>query len=382
MKILQIGEGWFPEEAGGLNRYYYDCAQSLPQAGIEVNGLVAGSSNVMQNSQGQVQAFAPTTSSLLQRWRGVRQATQQRLSQGENALIVSHFALYAFPCLNQLGTLPLVTHFHGPWALESRMEGANQMTTWARKALEQATYRRSHRFIVLSTTFRKILHEAYHIPLERIHIIPGGTNLTRFDLPLSSVDARLKLGWSLENPSIFCVRRLAKRMGLENLITAFRQVHELYPEAMLYIVGKGPLAPVLEKQIESLNLTRNVHLLGYIPDEDLPLAYRAANFSIVPTIDLEGFGLIVVESLAAGTPVLGTPVGGIPSILQPFCQDLILEGYSPQQLAQGMIEVLAGKRQLPSEAACKAYVQKHYAWSTIAQQIKSVYQAAIDEAKA
>jgi len=54
MKILQIGEGWFPEEAGGLNRYYYDCAQSLPQAGIEVNGLVAGSSNVMQNSQGQV----------------------------------------------------------------------------------------------------------------------------------------------------------------------------------------------------------------------------------------------------------------------------------------------------------------------------------------
>lgn len=381
MKILQIGEGWFPEEAGGLNRYYYDCAQYLPQVGIEVKGLVAGSSSIIQDSKGHVQAFAPITSSLLQRWRGVRQATRQILSQGERTLIVSHFALYAFPCLGLLGQRSLVTHFHGPWALESQMEGANPMTTWAKKALEQATYGRSTRFIVLSTTFRDILHEEYHIPLEQIHIIPGGTNLTRFDLPLSSVDSRLKLGWSLENPSIFCVRRLAKRMGLENLITAFKQVHAHYPDVMLYIAGKGPLTPILQEQIESLNLKGNVQLLGYIPDEQLPLAYRAANFSIVPTIDFEGFGLIVVESLAAGTPVLGTPVGGIPSILQPFCPDLILDGYTPQQLAQGMIEALSGKRQFPSGQACKAYVKKHYAWSTIAQRIKSVYQAAIDEAK-
>ena len=381
MKVLQIGEGWFPEEAGGLNRYYYDCAQYLPQAGVEVKGLVAGSSKVVDHSKGQVQAFAPTTVSLLQRWYGVRQATQKHLLRGDHAVIVSHFALYTFPCLNQLGHRPLVTHFHGPWALESQMEGGNPMTTWAKKALEQATYRCTARFIVLSTTFREILHQAYHVPLERIHIIPGGTNIEHFDLSLSKVQARLKLGWSLDNPIIFCVRRLAKRMGLENLIMAFQQVHEHYPNAMLYIAGKGPLASVLQSQIASLKLTHHVKLLGYVPDEQLPIAYRAANFSIVPTIDLEGFGLIVVESLAAGTPVLGTPVGGIPSILQPFCPDLLLDGYTPNQLAQGMIEALTGKRQLPNQEACQAYVQKHYAWSAIAKRIKSVYQLAIDEKK-
>lgn len=381
MKILQIGEGWFPEEPGGLNRYYYDCAQYLPQAGIEVKGLVAGSSNVLHDSQGQVQAFAPTTVSLLQRWRGVRQATQKYFLQGDNAVIISHFALYAFPCLTQLGHRPLVTHFHGPWALESQMEGANPITTWAKKALEQATYRRTARFIVLSTTFRNILHQDYHVPLDRIHIIPGGTNIKRFDLSLTKVEARMKLGWSQDNPIIFCVRRLAKRMGLENLITAFQQVHEHYPNAMLYIAGKGPLTSILQSQIESLKLVRNIKLLGYVPDEQLPIAYRAANFSIVPTIDLEGFGLIVVESLATGTPVLGTPVGGIPSILQPFCPDLLLDGYAPNQLAQGMIEALTGKRQLPNQNACKGYVKKYYAWSAIAKRIKSVYQLAIDEAK-
>jgi glycosyltransferase involved in cell wall biosynthesis len=381
MKILQIGEGWFPEEPGGLNRYYYDCTQYLPQAGVEVKGLVAGSSNVVHNSKGQVQAFAPTTASLLQRWRGLRQATQKHLLQGDNAVIVSHFALYTFPCLTQLGHRPLVSHFHGPWALESQIEGANQITTWAKKALEQAIYGRTARFIVLSATFQDILHRAYHVPLDRIHIIPGGTNIERFDLSLSKVEARLKLGWPQDNPIIFCVRRLAKRMGLENLITAFKQVHEHYPNAMLYIAGKGPLAPVLQSQIESLKLVYNVQLLGYVPDEQLPLTYRAANFSIVPTIDLEGFGLIVVESLATGTPVLGTPVGGIPSILQPFCPDLLLDGYAPNQLAQGMIEALAGKRQLPRQDACQAYVKKHYTWSAIAKQMKSVYQLAIDERK-
>jgi len=379
MKILQIGEGWFPEEAGGLNRYYYDCAQFLPEAGIEIQGLVAGSENVGQASQGQVQAFAPTQSSLWQRWRGVRQESRTLLSQKETSLVVSHFALYALPCLTHLGRLPLVTHFHGPWALESQMEGANPITVWAKKALEQVTYRRSTRFIVLSATFRDILHQAYHVPLDRIHIIPGGTNLKRFHRPLSRSEARAALGWEAEQPILFCVRRLAKRMGLENLITAFKQVHQHSPEARLYIAGKGPLAPVLQRQIESLNLTDKIQLLGYLPEEQLPLAYRAADFSIVPTIDLEGFGLIVVESLAAGTPVLGTPVGGIPTILEPFCPDLLLAGYSPHQLAEGIIEVLSGKRRLPTQEACQSYVQQHYSWSRIAQRIKSVYQAAIDE---
>jgi glycosyltransferase involved in cell wall biosynthesis len=255
------------------------------------------------------------------------------------------------------------------------------MTTWAKKALEQVTYRHTARFIVLSTTFRDILHQEYKIPLERIHVIPGGTDTERFDLSLSRMEARAELGLPQDRPIIFCVRRLAKRMGLENLISAFEQVHQSYPDAMLYIAGKGSLAPVLEKQIKALNLTRQVQLLGYVPDQQLPLVYRAADFSVVPTIDLEGFGLIVVESLAAGTPVLGTPIGGIPGILQPFCPDLLLEGYSPDQLARGIMEALAGKRQLPDEQACKAYVQKHYGWSAIAQQIKSVYQAAIEEGK-
>lgn len=377
MKVLQIGKGWFPEEAGGLNRYYYDCIKYLPKAGIEVSGLVAGSSRVAQDTSGQVQAFTLAQASLLKRWRGVRRATYQLLSQADTALVVSHFALYTFPLLHQIGTRPLVTHFHGPWALESGVEGAKSLASWVKKALEQATYRRSDRFIVLSKTFRDVLYQEYRVPPERIHVIPGGTDLERFALSISRDEARSQLGWSLNRPIIFCVRRLAKRMGLENLVTAMETVRDRFPDVMLYIAGKGPLAPVLQRQIEERYLTRHVQLLGYVSDEELPVAYRAANFSVVPTVELEGFGLIVVESLAAGTPVLGTPVGGIPEILQPFCSDLVFAGASPQELAQGIMDALAGERQLPSDWECQDYVQKHYSWPAIADQIKSVYQAAM-----
>ena len=168
-------------------------------------------------------------------------------------------------------------------------------------------------------------------------------------------------------------------MGLENLVAAMAEVCQQYPETILYIGGKGELANSLQNQIDELQLNDNIKLLGYIADEDLPLCYRAANFSIVPTVALEGFGLIVIESLAAGTPVLGTPVGGIPEILRPFSTDLVFASPSTENLAQGILEVLSGKRQLPSNQSCLDYVKANYTWEVITPQIKEVYQKAIAE---
>ena len=377
MKTLQIGLEWFPEQGGGLDRVYYDCTHYLPLIGVEVRGLVAGSSQVANNTNGQIQAFAPANSSLVKRWWGAKKKFNQLIETEKYNLIVSHFALYTFPVLNQLKNLPLVTHFHGPWALESNVESSKSIAIWLKKELEKICYRRSSQFIVLSKTFRDILHQEYQVPLDKINIVPGGVEIERFLLNLSVSEARTQLGWSQDRPIIFCVRRLAKRMGLENLILAIKQVHKKHPDILVYIAGKGALAITLQQQIEELELTQNIHLLGYIPDEQLPIAYRAANFSVVPTIAFEGFGLIVIESLATGTPVIGTPIGGIPEILQPFCPDLLFEDTSINKIAQGIDEVLSNQRQLPSPEACQNYVQKNYTWSKIAQQIKSVYLKAL-----
>ncbi len=379
MKILQIGMEWFPENPGGLDRYYYDCYQYLPQANIELAGLLAGSDKVIQNSQGKVKAFAAPELSLPKRWLKMRAAFKQTIESDCHDLIVSHFALYTFPILNKISQLPLVTHFHGPWALESDVEHPKPIAIWFKKQVEKAVYNRSSQFIVLSQTFRDILHQKYQVPLEKIHIIPGGVDIDRFNIDTSLMEARNTLGWDRNRPTIFCIRRLAKRMGLENLISAIAKVRKHYPDILLYIAGKGALASALQAQIAELELTNNVKLLGYVSDEHLPLYYRAANFSVVPTVALEGFGLIVIESLAAGTPVLGTPIGGIPEILRPFSEDLVFDGYHPDQLAKGIIETLSGDRTLPSSQACLNYIIANYHWNNIAQQIKQVYQKALEQ---
>ncbi|HHP7229383.1 MAG TPA: glycosyltransferase family 4 protein [Xenococcaceae cyanobacterium] len=375
LKTIQIGLEWFPEQGGGLDRYYYDCTRYLPQVGVAVKGLVAGSAAITENTDGRVQAFAASNVSTLKRWSGMRNSFKKLVAQQEFDLIVSHFAFYTFPILDLLENRPLVFHFHGPWALESDAEIKRPIAIWLKKQIEKTVYRRSSQFIVLSQTFRDILHQEYQVPLEQIQIIPGGVDLDRFNIALSQTEARTQLNWHLDRPIIFCVRRLAKRMGLENLITAMVQVRDRYPEIMLYVAGKGALAAVLQAQIRELGLKDHVKLLGYIPDEQLPLCYRAANFSVVPTVALEGFGLIVVESLAAGTPVLGTPIGGIPEILRPFTTDLVFEGVDSQQLATGIIEALSGDRLLPSSTACLDYVRQNYPWEAIAQKIKLVYRS-------
>ncbi|MEM9510511.1 MAG: glycosyltransferase family 4 protein [Cyanobacteria bacterium P01_E01_bin.35] len=379
MKTLQVGMGWFPDRAGGLNRYYYDCANYFPSANLQFDGLVAGTEKVKFDSNGKVKSFAPSNSSLINRWSGARKHFKESTTHQDYDLIVSHFAFYTFPLLDLLNNIPLVTHFHGPWALESGVEANKSLAIKIKKRLEESVYQRSQQFIVLSETFRDILHQEYQVPLERINVIPGGVDLERFDIKVSSQDARSKLGWEATRPTIFCIRRLAKRMGLENLVTAMTEVRAAVPDVLLYIAGKGELVNTLQTQIVELGLEQNIKLLGYVSDQDLPLCYRGANFSIVPTVALEGFGLIVVESLAAGTPVLGTPVGGIPEIIRPFSQDLVLAGSAPQQLAQGMIEALSGDRILPSSDACLSYVKENYTWSAISQKIKQVYQSALDE---
>ena len=372
LQTLQIGMGWFPEQAGGLNRVYYHLMEALPQAGVGVRGLVAGSATVAAQTEGRVAAFAPGAASLPVRWRQVRRHAVQILE--ECTLMATHFALYAAPLGRHLRDAPLVVHFHGPWAHEGIIEGHSSLRTRAKLLIERFVYGQAGRFIVLSEAFRDLLHRTYGVPLEDIRIVPGGVDTQRFATGLTRAQARQRLGWPQDRPLVLTVRRLQRRMGLENLVTAMKTVRGMVPDALLMIAGKGPLTAALKARIDTLDLHEHARLLGFVPDADLPLAYRAADLTVVPTVALEGFGLVTVESLAAGTPVLVTPVGGLPEIVRGLSPGLVLPGYAAAALADGLAAALRQAFPLPDAAACQAYAQAHYAWPVIAQRIRAVYE--------
>jgi glycosyltransferase involved in cell wall biosynthesis len=372
-KTLQLGMHWFPERPGGLDRVYYELSRALPGAGMGFRGLVAGSSLCDMETNGAVRAFAPADGSLPRRWLGMRRAFRRALMQQNPEIIVSHFALYTLPVLDLIKERPFVIHFQGPWADEGEVEGHSAPRHAAKRAVESLVYRRAGRAIVLSNAFAEILLRRYDFPAERIAVIPGGIDVARFAVDATRAQARERLGWPADRPIVVAVRRLVPRMGLENLVAACAVLRRAVPDILLMIAGRGVLQAQLAAQIEAAGLGSYVKLLGFVSDDDLPLLYRGANLSVVSTVALEGFGLIVAESLAAGTPCLVTPVGGLPEIVTALCPNMVLPGVDAGALAEGIQAALLGQMKLPDDATCRAYAVENFAWGLIASRVAEVY---------
>lgn len=368
---------WFPERPGGLDRVYYELSRALPEVGVGFSGLVAGTARCDVESQGAITTFAPADASLLRRWRGMRRAFGQAVSRHNPDVIVSHFALYTLPVLDQIKHRPLVVHFQGPWADEGAVEGHSGVRHAAKRAVERLVYRRGSRAIVLSSAFAKLLAERYKFPAERICVIPGGIDVARFAVTATRAQAREKFLLPADRPILAAVRRLVPRMGLENLIAAVAALRPAMPDILLLIAGRGVLQPQLAAQIEALGLGDHVKLLGFVADDDLPFLYRAADISVVPSVALEGFGLIAAESLAAGTPCLVTPVGGLPEIVTGLCPDLVLADTAVGTLADALKAALRGGLKLPDEQSCRAYAAGNFSWRLIAARTAQIYRDAL-----
>jgi glycosyltransferase involved in cell wall biosynthesis len=194
----------------------------------------------------------------------------------------------------------------------------------------------------------------------------------RFADLVSRDEARRALGWPQGRPTIVTVRRLVRAKGLENLITAVEAVRGDIPDLLLVIVGSGPLEAELKARVRDAALQNVVRFEGYVPEEALPNVYRAGDLFVVPTITLEGFGLVVIEALACGTPVLVTPIGGLPEVVSDLEPGLIFESVHPDHLARGIRDAFQGRIRIPGESECRTYAQR-FDWPVIAKRVNSVY---------
>lgn len=370
--ICCVGLGWFPKTPGGLDRYVHELTHHLAIGRDRVELCALDLPETAPNSPVELTNLATSASPLaLRLWSIHRNFLKRRVVKPD--AINLHFALYDLPLLNILPEgVPITFTFHGPWAFESQQEKASKLSVFLKYWLERQVYRSCDRFIVLSQAFGNILSQKYGVDQSKIHVIPGGVDLTRFQSNLSRQQARHQLNWPVDRIILFTPRRLVQRMGLDKLLTAIAQIKPQVPDLWLAIAGLGPLATALEQQATELGLNDHVKFLGFLPDDQLPLAYQAADLSVMPSQDLEGFGLTLLESLACGTPVLCTPIGGMPEVLAPFSPDLITSSCQTAAIAERLEELLTGQVQMPSRAACREYTCLDFNWHKIAQQVRQV----------
>ncbi len=370
---LLLGMGWHLDDPGGLNRYLADLFDALARCGAGPRATVIGPAR--DAPEGFDAAGSPSQPLLLRLWH-YRVAAERR--KPEVSVVDAHFALYAFwPVVaGRLRRLPLVVHFQGPWADESLVaRREHPAVILAKRRLERAVYRRASVVVTLTTAFKRILVESYGLSPWAVHVVPPGVDLDLFQ-PGDRGEARGRLDLPTERPVVVAVRRLDARMGLDVLLNAWTRVGEQLPGSRLVIVGDGKEREPLEAMAASMGFGEHVTFLGRVDEATLVDCYRAADVTVVPTVSLEGFGLVVLESLACGTPVVVTDAGGLPETVEGLDPTTIVAAGDPGSLAAGLLRCLGDPAATPAPDRCRARADTHR-WDAIGRRHTRLYADAV-----
>jgi glycosyltransferase involved in cell wall biosynthesis len=362
---LHVGMGWFPDQIGGLNRYLRDLYEAQVEAGARPRAIVLGPAAVPPG----VTVAARHTDRLPKRLKAMTEAIRREVAGTD--VVDIHFAVYGLLALaaGRLDGRPLVVHFQGPWADESRAVGASPTEVRVKRALEKWVYRRADRLVVLSPRFRDVLVRDYGVLSANVDVIPPGVDVEAFR-PGDRDAARAALGLD-GAPVVFAARRLVPRMGLEDAVAALARSR--HAGAVLVIAGDGPHRDALAAAARAHGVADRVRLLGRVSDEDLVRWYQAADCVVVPSRELEGFGLVALEALACGAPVVATDEAGAHDAVARLDPELVVPARAPAALATAVDRVLDGAG--PSRAACRELAEQHR-WADVVHRLNAVYERA------
>jgi D-inositol-3-phosphate glycosyltransferase len=235
--------------------------------------------------------------------------------------------------------------------------------------------------IIASTEREKIsLNEYYSVPMEKISVIPCGVNLKQFRI-IDKSRARQELGLGNEKVILF-VGRIERLKGIDRVIQALPMLSGLNPK--LLIVGedgnrKGE-ADNLKVLAHDLGVSDLVSFSGLVDYDKLPDYYNAADVVVFPSY-YESFGLVPLESLACGTPVIATNVGDLENIIQQDKTGFVLKDNRPEHLAEKLQLILLGKSHIGSRAYLRASVSR-FGWQHVAGDIFSEFNALVSKPKA
>lgn len=178
----------------------------------------------------------------------------------------------------------------------------------------------------------------------KLEVMRNGVDLERFR-PVPQGEARAQLGLQ-GHPLLLCVGNLLEVKGLDLVIAALALLRHTHPEARLCIVGDGPLRGTLRRQAESLGLASSVTFAGAVPNAELAPWYSAAD-ALVLASRSEGWANVLLESMACGTPVVATRVGGSPEVVSDPRAGLLVESRNPAGIAAAIAQLLERGPQRP-----------------------------------
>jgi len=226
-----------------------------------------------------------------------------------------------------------------PSVLSLRGSDLNVLTRLARRRERIRRTLRDVTAIIAVTRALAKKAEQLGADAQKIHVVPNGVDLERFRATDRHA-ARAELGWPRDAHVILSVGNLVELKGFDLLVRAISVLRDsLEKQVLCFLVGSGPLRRRIEKEIRRQGLQDHVFLSGWVAPERLPLWYSAADLSCLLSSS-EGCPNVVLESLACGTAVVGSAVGGIPDMVEHGRTGLLVHDRRERQVALLLEEAL------------------------------------------
>jgi glycosyltransferase involved in cell wall biosynthesis len=396
LTILSLQYHCYPDDVGGAWGLTYEVNKRLVALGHQVHLITCKPVETLPNNETIDGIYFNRISVIESKgfitlWRAVQKRINHILKSGEIDIIHIHNPLIGFMAIlhPQLWKIPKVCHFHSSWYDEEKINQVGTKTLkipWKLKIklqlirlIEWVGYAASRTILFLSDYSKKRFLKYYPFNKAKLSIIPGGVDIEEFKPPdsreeINSIRKELKV--FEEIPLLLTARRLEQRMGLENLINAVGIIHSRNPDLKFQVIitGKGSLKNQLKRLILEQKVSHYVQLAGLVPRKKLPLYFRCADLFILPTLAIEGFGLVTAEALASGLPVMGTPIGATEEILKQVDEKLLFRDTSPQALAEG-IEIFINSPETfhKMRTKCRNLAANQYSWETVVKEIEQEF---------
>ncbi|MCP9785831.1 glycosyltransferase family 4 protein [Cyanobium sp. N5-Cardenillas] len=257
--------------------------------------------------------------------------------------------------------VPYVCCIKGVLAEESRCEsGWPRLMLWSLSRLERLNARRAPLVLSTSRYCCERIEEHYGVPAERLRLVPEGIDTGLWNPAAEDAAPR-------ELHTVLCVARQYPRKRVGDLITAFQSVQQRLPSARLVVIGDGPEHGALRELVERLGLGEVVQLLGALPDDGAVRQwYRRSAVFCLPSIQ-EGFGIVFLEAMSSGLPVVSTTATAIPEVVPHGKAGLLVPPRDPQALAEALLTLLTDPAlQAQQRAFGRAHVGP-FSWDRVAE---------------
>lgn len=386
MRIMMLSWEYPPRVIGGLSHHVAGLSRALVLEGNQVDVITALEERLpeFEVSEGvAVHRVRPCHVQPLNFFSWMQQLNFAMMEKGaalcrheEYDLVHAHDWLVAYAArgLKHIYHLPLMATIH---ATEyGRNNGLHNREQLYISEVEWWLTYEAWKVICCSRFMQEELEQVFSLPTDKIEVIFNGIRPAAFQVGEADPTFRGRYAAPGEK-LIFFIGRLVREKGVQTLLEALPAIREQVAGAHLVVAGRGPYEQELHQLAGRLGLERAVHFIGYVDEETRNQLYAAADVAVFPSL-YEPFGLVALEAMATGVPVVVNNCGGFMETVEHGVNGLRAKCVQPEDLARQVCRILLNP-EYGSRLSRRALmdVREKFSWEAVARKTEGLYQKVV-----